>query len=85
VTDADPGLVQKAITSGAVAGVGQITDTGASGTAVLLFQLTNVNTLALAVGTKIYYDIKLLTSAGKIYTAEQGTYRGSPRVTTAIA
>jgi hypothetical protein len=34
VTDADPGLLQKAITTASVAGTGQITDTGASGTGV---------------------------------------------------
>ena len=84
VADVDPGLLQKAITSGAVGGVGQITDTGASGTGTVLFQLTGTNTLALPVGTKIYYDIKVLTSAAKIYTVEQGRYYATPRITTAI-
>lgn len=84
VSDVDPGLLQKVITSGAVAGTGQITDTGVSGTGALLFQLTGANTLALPVGP-IYYDIKVLTSASKVYTVEQGKYISTPRITTAIS
>lgn len=85
VGDADPGLLQKAITSSLVSGVGQITDTGALGTGAILFQLTGANTLALPVGTNIYYDIKVLTSASKIYTVEQGKYYATPRITTATS
>ena len=85
VADVDPGLLQKAITSSPSAGVGQITDIGASGTGTVLFQLTGTNTLALPSGTKIYYDVKVKTSAGKIYTVEQGRYYATPRITTAIA
>jgi hypothetical protein len=85
ITDADPGLVQKVITPNPVSGIGQIIDTGASGTGALLFQLTGADTLALPTGSPTPYDIKVRTSAGKIYTAEQGVYLGSPRITTAIA
>ena len=85
ITDADPGLLQKVITSGAVAGQGQITDTGASGTGALLFQLTGANTLALPVGIDVKYDIKVLTSAGKICTVEQGLYLAAARITTATS
>lgn len=85
VGDVDPGLLQKAITSAAVAGVGQITDAGASGTGTLLFQLTGANTLALPVGSFVYYDIKVKTSAGKIYTVEQGKYFSTARITTATS
>lgn len=84
VTDADPGLLQKAITSVASGGVGQITDTGAAGTGSLLFQLTGANTLALPFGP-VFYDIKVLTSAGKVYTVEQGKYISTPRITTATS
>lgn len=79
---ADPGLLQKTITSGAVSGVGQITDTGASGTGALLFQLTGTDTLALPIGMPTRYDIKVLTSAGKIYTVEQGSFTSTQRLTT---
>lgn len=79
----DPGLLQKAITPTSVPGVGQITDTGASGTGSLLFQLTGVDTLALPIGATPY-DVKVLTSAGKIYTVEQGSYLAAPRITQSI-
>ena len=82
IVDADPGLLQKAVTIAAVAGVGQITDSGASGTGTLLFQLTGADTLALPVLVDVRYDVKVLTSAGKIYTVEQGIYLAAPRVTT---
>jgi hypothetical protein len=85
VSDADPGLLQKAVTSSLVSGVGQITDTGASGTGSLLFQLTGADTLALPVGTLVYYDIKVKTSASKIYTIEQGKYISTARITTATS
>lgn len=85
VGDADPGLLQKAIAPGAVAGTGQITDTGASGTGAVLFQLTAANTLALPSGVNLHYDIKVKTSAGKIYTAEQGVFNTAPRITTATS
>jgi hypothetical protein len=51
LTDADPGLLQKAILQGAVAGQGQITDVGSAGTAQLLFQLSGTETLALPADT----------------------------------
>lgn len=83
---ADPGTLQKAITPSAVAGVGQITDTGASGTGVLLFQLTGADTLVLPIGgAGIAYDIKVLTSANKIYTVEQGKYVSTRRITLATS
>jgi hypothetical protein len=85
VSDADPGLLQKVITPVAVAGVGQITDTGASGTGLLFFQLTQSDTLSLPTATRVPYDIKVKTSAGKIYTAEQGEYLSTDRITDAIA
>jgi cytoskeletal protein RodZ len=85
VTDADPGLLQKAITTASVAGTGQITDTGASGTGVVFFQLTAANTLTLPSGVNVHYDIKVKTSAGKIYTAEQGIFNLAPRITTATS
>jgi hypothetical protein len=85
LTDADPGLLQKVIVPGAVGGQGQITDTGVSGTGSLLFQLTGGNTLALPIGIDVKYDIKVLTSAGKIYTVEQGIYLSASRVTAATS
>lgn len=82
ITDADPGLAQKAITTTSVPGTGQITDAGSSGTGSLLFQLTGTDTLAIPTSAWLYYDIKVKTSASKIYTVEQGRYYAVPRVTT---
>lgn len=85
VTDADAAaLLQKVITPGAVVGQGQITDVGAGGTAQLLFQLADTETLALPVDTPTLYDIKVLTSAGKVYTTEKGLYLATSQVTKAI-
>jgi hypothetical protein len=77
-------LLQKTITS-APTSSGQITDTGGSGTGVILFQLTNVETLALPIGIDTPYEIKVLTSASKVYTAEQGLYTSTRRITQAIS
>lgn len=77
----DPGLLQKVITPSPVAGQGQITDTAADGTGTLIFQLTAADTLALPVGVSVPYDVKVKTSADKIYTAEQGIYLAIARVT----
>lgn len=86
LTDADSAaLLQKVILPGAVAGQGQITDVGASGTAVLLFQLSDLETLALPADTPVQYDIKVETSAGKLYTTEKGMYLSTAQVTQAIA
>jgi hypothetical protein len=85
ISDADPGLLQKVITSSLVVGQGQITDTGASGTGALLFQLSGANTLTLPIAVDTRYDIKVLTSAGKIYTVEQGLYTSAGRITVATS
>lgn len=82
---ADPGLLQKVILPAPVAGQGQITDVGASSTGALLFQLSGADTLALPINTRVAYDIKVKTSAGKIYTAEQGVYLSTARVTIATS
>src|SRR3954468_10819484 len=59
-------LLQKIITSTPTTS-GQITDAGASGTGTIVFQLTNVETLALPIDIDTPYDIKVLTSANKVY------------------
>jgi hypothetical protein len=78
-------LLQKVILPGAVAGQGQITDVGAGGTGQLLFQLADTETLALPVDTPTPYDIKVLTSAGKVYTVEKGLYLATGQVTKSIS
>ena len=74
ITDADPGLFQKQITTANVAGTGQITNTGAGGTGALRFDLTPADTALPTPGTPAVYDIQVRTTAGKIYTVEIGAF-----------
>lgn len=73
---ADPGTIQKVITTSLVVGTGQITQDGSeedgNGTASLLFQLTAANTTTLGTSIRYYYDVQVKTSSGKIYTADVG-------------
>jgi hypothetical protein len=82
-TNPDTEVVQKHITPSFVSGQGQITDTGSSGTAKLLFTLTSVDTGKLVVGTTYVYDAQTLTSAGKHFTPEIGTMLSTQEVTLA--
>ena len=68
-------VFQKAITTSTGAGVGIISDTGGSGTAIVRFELTNADTILLTGDTIFYYDIQVLTSSGKIYTPELGVIK----------
>jgi len=75
ITDADPGLFQKEITTTDVPGTGQITDDGAGdATAAVRFDLTPDDTALPTPGTAAVYDIQVLTTAGKVYTVEKGTF-----------
>lgn len=87
LSDADPGVLQKVITTTLVPGTGQITDDGAAahgnGTGQVLFQLTAADTTALGAIRRYVYDIKVKTAAGKLYTAVWGPFQLRPTVTTA--
>lgn len=65
-------IFQKAITVTDVPGTGQITDAGGSGTGVVRFDLTKVDTKLLTPRLKYAYDIKVLASTGDPYTGEKG-------------
>lgn len=70
--DADPGLVQKIITTAPQAGIGQITDAGGSGTGTLLFLLTPTDTqTTLVVGRKYAFDTQVKFDDGTIATLER--------------
>lgn len=84
-SDADASLLQKVITPTAVPDIGQITNTGGSGTGSVTFQLTAANTTALPTGRYVPYEIKVLTDAGKLYVAEQGYYFATPGLTAATS
>lgn len=83
-TDADPGLVQKAITIADVPGTGQIEEDGggSAGTAnpVLRFDVTDVDTRAIGSAHR-YYDIQVRTDTGAIYTGEKGEIWGTGDIT----
>lgn len=73
---ADPGTLQKVITTSLVVGTGQITQDGSeedgNGVASLLVQLTAANTTTLGTTIRYFYDIQVKTSSGKVYTVEVG-------------
>ena len=73
-SDPDPGLVQKAVTTGDVPGVGHIVADGSTGTVTLRFDLSPTDTLLVATRQK-FFDIQVLTTAGKIHTMNSGIIR----------
>lgn len=69
-TDADPGIVQKAITSAAVTGTGQITDTGSSSSmASLQFDLVPADTILLTALSQYAWDVQWIDQQGLVHTA----------------
>lgn len=76
-TDADPGILQKTITTTDTPGTGQITDDGGGDTlGEVRFDLTPTNSLALVPPYPLFkykWDIKVTTDAGKKYTSNKGT------------
>ncbi|SRR6266704_1261188 len=69
-TDADPGIVQKAVTANAVTGSGQITDAGAT-TSVAVFQFDAVpaDTLLLTALRAYFWDCQWEDQQGFVHTA----------------
>lgn len=74
--DAEPGVLQKIITTAQLVGTGQITQDGSenngNGTASLLFQVSATETLALGTADDFHFDVQVLTSGGKKYTPDIG-------------
>lgn len=80
---ADPGIVQKIITTTDTPDVGQIENDGAGDVnPVVRFDLTEANTLIVGTRRRVY-DIKVETNAGLFYTPEIGETLFSDRVTIA--
>lgn len=80
LSDADPGVFQKAITSSNVAGTGQIEDTGANGIATLRFDITTANTEALTADTDYFYDVQVVLSDSQVLTLVKGVIRATEQV-----
>ena len=84
LADVDPGIVQKTITSVAVAGVGQITDTGATDReADLSFEWVPADTNLMTADQRYFYDIQLQYSNGKVRTFARGNWTPGAAVTQA--
>lgn len=88
-SDADPGLLQKVITTTNVPGTGQVTDDAdTDGSGEVRFDLTPADTVLLAIpyanGT-FHFDIQVMTSAGKVYTPVAGTIVGTKEITKATS
>jgi hypothetical protein len=85
--DADPGIVQKVITTVNVAGVGQITQDGSpasgNGTGTLVFNLLAADTALLTPGHAYAFDVKVKLASGKLYTVDVGSVIMLAKVTTA--
>lgn len=72
LTNPDPGVIQKSITSSNVPGTGQVEDTGASGIASLRFDLITTDTLAVTADLDYVFDIQVTLSTNDIFTLETG-------------
>ena len=83
VADADPGLVQKAITTSDVPGMGEIEDDGTGDVDMIVrFDLVPADTVAIATSLR-FFDIQVKTTGGQIYTPEKGRIAATPQVTAA--
>ena len=84
---ADPGTLQKIITTTASAGTGHIVQSGSAGngdgTASLRFELTAANTAALGHAIRYFFDVQVKTGSGKIKTVDKGTILFDPGYTDA--
>jgi hypothetical protein len=82
LTDADPGALQKAVTTGNVAGTGQITADGSvGGNCTIRFDLTAANTTALT-PRDYFFDVKVKTNSGAFAYGAQGIAKAIQNVTT---
>lgn len=83
--DADPGILQKKVTTSNVAGTGQITADGSvGGTATIRFDIADTDTTALATQTMIF-DVKVKTASGAFAYGAGGYWSLRQNVTTATS
>ena len=82
LTDADPGALQKAVTTSNSAGTGQITADGSvGGNCTIRFDITATNTTALSPRT-YFFDVKVKTNSGAFAYGAQGVLAAVQNVTT---
>ena len=84
LSDADPGALQKIVTTANLPGVGQITDNGATtGIAKVLFTLTAADSSALK-PQDYYFDVKAKTASTALAYGAGGIWHFWQNVTTSI-
>lgn len=79
--DADPGIFQKHITTTNQAGIGHVTDDGATGTARVRFDIAEADTLSMTADVDYYFDIQLVFSNAEKRTVEKGLTSATEQVT----
>lgn len=86
IADADPGALQKAITTSDVAGTGQIEQDGTDATEGLIrFDVTPTDSQGLTPGVDYYYDVQVKTTDPggnmNIFTVQKGLFSVTQQVT----
>lgn len=86
ISDADPGALQKKVTTSNSAGTGQITadGSGTSGAASIRFDITHANTTALSPQPYLF-DVKAETASGAMFYGAQGLLKVIQNVTTSTS
>lgn len=86
IGDADPGVIQKKITTSNVAGTGQITADGSttSGAAICAFSFTAAQTAALS-PQSYFYDVAMKTASGARFPGSQGRVDVTQQTTTSTS
>jgi hypothetical protein len=85
ISDADPGVLQKKVTTSNVAGTGQITaDGSAAGTATIRFDITSTDTTGLTAQGYVF-DVKVKTTSGAFAYGAQGRLQVHRNVTTSTS
>jgi len=83
ITDADPGVLQKSITTTDVPGTGQITDSGASDlVGAVRFDFVTADTVTTLDPRDYLYDITVKTTLAAQYTVERGVFTVPTQITT---
>lgn len=84
LADADPGLIQKSITTTPSVGVGEIEDDGTGDVdPIVRFDLVPADTILIGAFLR-NFDIQVKTNGGLIHTPESGTIICHPQVTTTV-
>lgn len=81
LSDSDPGVFQKNVTTVSIAGSGQVEDQGSSGVARIRFDIIAGDTLAMTADQDYYFDIQVKLDNSDIKTVESGITSAREQVT----